>query len=55
MQKEAQLKQEAEDDEPYVYLPPGSSMREPLYHNSMSDPQEQKTVYVRDPSPQLRK
>ena len=52
LQKEAKAKEE--EEEPYVYLPPGSSMCEPLYHNSMSDPTD-KTVYWRDPTPKLKK
>lgn len=42
--------QSAEEDEPYVYLPPGSSMREPGY-SSVSDPMEVRKVYRRDPVP----
>lgn len=41
-------KEEENEDDKYVYLPPGSSMREP--GDSMSDPGERK-VYVRDPTP----
>lgn len=38
-----------EDDDTYVYLPPGSSMREP--GDSMSDPADgARRVYYRDPS-----
>eukprot|EP00887_Chlorella_sp_A99_P005148 scaffold40.g5148.t1 len=52
-----QKKAQAADSEPYVYLPPGSSMRDPGYH-SMSDPQDRQTgrrVYYRDPIPTLRR
>jgi len=43
--------QQAAEDEPYVYLPPGCSMKDPGYgHNSMSDPLE-KRVHIRDPHP----
>lgn len=46
--KQLEDKKKATDEEDrYVYLPPGSSMRDPGY-NSMSDPQE-KRVYYRDP------
>jgi hypothetical protein len=39
----------------YVYLPPGSSMRDPVsLPNSMSDPLERR-VFYRDPKPTLRK
>lgn len=35
--KDSKPKKAEKEEEPYVYLPPGSSMREPGY-NSMSDP-----------------
>ncbi|KAL6774608.1 hypothetical protein ACKKBG_A25645 [Auxenochlorella protothecoides x Auxenochlorella symbiontica] len=41
-----------DEDDRYVYLPPGSSMREP--GDSMSDPGERK-VYRRDPTPLPKK
>ncbi|KAL4853402.1 hypothetical protein ACK3TF_005646 [Chlorella vulgaris] len=41
-----------EDDDLYVYLPPGSSMRDPVsLPNSMSDPLDNRKVYYRDPTP----
>lgn len=44
--------QDNEDEDPYVYLPPGCSIREPGY-NSLSDPLDRqlndRRVYVRDP------
>lgn len=44
-----------EDDGMYVYLPPGSSMRDPVsLPNSMSDPLDNRKVYYRDPSPTIR-
>ncbi|KAL4440151.1 hypothetical protein ABPG75_003152 [Micractinium tetrahymenae] len=43
-----------EEDDMYVYLPPGSSMRDPL-PSSLSDPLEARRVYYRDPNPTLRK
>ncbi|KAI7836314.1 hypothetical protein COHA_009822 [Chlorella ohadii] len=47
--------QEEEDEDFYVYLPPGSSMRDPVsLPNSMSDPLERR-VFYRDPKPTLRK
>ena len=43
-----------EDDGTYVYLPPGSSMRDPVtLPNSLSDPLDRR-VYYRDPSPTRR-
>ncbi|KAL4438718.1 hypothetical protein ABPG77_006322 [Micractinium sp. CCAP 211/92] len=45
---------EEEGDDMYVYLPPGSSMRDPL-PSSLSDPLETRRVYYRDPNPTLRK
>lgn len=44
-----QSSKSASEDEPYVYLPPGSSMNEPGY-NSMSDPTD-KRIYHIDPKP----
>lgn len=38
-----------DDDDRYVYVPPGSSMRDPGY-NSMSDPGERRVHYL-DPAP----
>ncbi|KAG7670521.1 hypothetical protein Ndes2526B_g00280 [Nannochloris sp. 'desiccata'] len=52
-QKQLQDKKDAEEDEPYVYLPPGSSMRDPGY-NSMSDPLEKRVNYI-DPTPDTKK
>lgn len=40
------------EDEPYVYLPPGSSMADPAYGSSMADPIDPAKVYRRDPQPQ---
>ena len=51
-QKRLDDKKKTEDDR-YVYLPPGSSMRDPGY-NSMSDPLERR-VYYRDPVPATKK
>ena len=46
--------EEEEEDDTYVYLPPGSSMRDPVtLPNSLSDPLDRR-VYYRDPSPTLR-
>ena len=53
-QKQLKAKQQPSEDEPYVYLPPGSSMRDPGY-NSMSDPLLERKVYHRDPVPSTKK
>ena len=46
--------EEEEEDDTYVYLPPGSSMRDPVtLPNSLSDPLDRR-VYYRDPSPTRR-
>jgi len=52
-QKQLQDKKDAEEDEPYVYLPQGSSMRDPGY-NSTSDPLEKQVNYM-DPTPDTKK
>lgn len=52
-QKQLQDKKDAEEEEPYVYLPPGSSMRDPGY-NSMSDPLEKRVNFI-DPTPDTKK
>ncbi|PSC67593.1 sodium channel type 4 subunit alpha isoform X2 [Micractinium conductrix] len=52
--KKAQGAEQEEDDDMYVYLPPGSSMRDPL-PSSLSDPLDNRRVYYRDPNPTLRK
>jgi hypothetical protein len=52
--KKQQGSEEQEEDDTYVYLPPGSSMRDPVtLPNSLSDPLDRR-VYYRDPSPTLR-
>lgn len=38
------------EDDIYVYLPPGCSVADPTY-NSVTDPQESRRVYRRDPNP----
>jgi hypothetical protein len=52
--KQGSEEEEEEEDDTYVYLPPGSSMRDPVtLPNSLSDPLDRR-VYYRDPSPTLR-
>lgn len=51
--KQLEEKQSVDEEDRYVYLPPGSSMRDPGY-NSMSDPLD-KRVYYRDPVPSTKK
>ena len=51
--KQLEDKQADSEEDRYVYLPPGSSMRDPG-DNSMSDPLERK-VYYRDPIPATKK
>ncbi|EFN52883.1 expressed protein [Chlorella variabilis] len=49
--KRANDQGDEEDDDIYVYLPPGSSMRDPVsLPNSMSDPLDNRKVYYRDPA-----
>ena len=48
------MRDSQDEDDTYVYLPPGSSMRDPVtLPNSLSDPLDRR-VYYRDPSPTLR-
>jgi hypothetical protein len=51
-EKKLKEKTASTEDEPYVYLPPGSSMADPAYGSSMADPIDPAKVYRRDPQPQ---